>query len=136
MLAALIGLNPAQKCLSDECEAARDARFYVQIANPDAHTAIRVSLDDQIIFEGAPLAPSSGNSLPHAVVQGPFMFPSGTRHVLVAEAVAATTKAQLQWIARTDGSAWVVVHYYSGRGGPLTPPFFTFSLQANSYKLH
>ncbi len=112
------------------------ASVSIQIANPDAQTSIRVSLDSKVIFEGLPPALTLNGSAGAPSVLGPFLLDAISRHALIAEAPGAGIRAQLDWTARRDGSAWIVIHYYPGRSDTATPPFFTFALQAAAYKRH
>ena len=106
----------------------------IQMVNPDARTATRVFLDGKVIFEGLPVPSSLGNIATTPAQVGPFALQAGIRHILWAEAPATSTRAQLEWTPRLDGSAWVVIRYYPGRHEPAVPPFFTFAMQGNSYK--
>ena len=136
MLAALAAATVASgESFSDVGPPADYANVSVQIVNPDVQTAIRVSLDSKVIFDGLPSRSSLSNIPTAPSVAGPFVLATGSRHALVAEVPATNIKAQLQWSPRLDGGAWVVIHYYPGRSEPATPPFFTFSIQANSHKL-
>ena len=136
VIAALAGVVGAAQSASDPVEPVQTANVSIQIVNPDVRTAIRVFLDGKVIFDGLP-TPSTLSNIPTIpAVVGPVPLVAGSRHVLIAEVPGASTRAQLEWTPRLDGSAWAVIRYYPGRGGePSIPPFFTFALQANSHKL-
>lgn len=134
MLATLAGVVASARSASEVEPPVRNANISIQIVNPDARTAIRVFLDGKVIFEGLP-APSSLSNNPTIPAQvGPFALQAASRHTLWAEAPATSTRSQLEWNPRLDGSAWIVIHYYPGRHEPAVPAFFTFALQGNSYK--
>ena len=137
VIVALAGVVGAAQSAGDPVAPTQKANVSVQIVNPDVRTAIRVFLDGKVIFEGLP-TPSTLSNIPTIpAVVGPVTLVAGNRHVVVAEVPGANTRAQLEWTPRLDGSAWIVILYYPGRGGkPGVPPFFTFALQANSHKLH
>lgn len=135
VLAALAGAPAAAQRARDPVAPAPTANVSIQIVNPDVRTAIRVFLDGKVIFDGLP-TPSTLSNIPTIpAVVGPVALVAGSRHALIAEVPGVSTRARLEWSPRIDGSAWVVIHYYPGRGDPATPPFFTFALQANSHKL-
>ena len=135
VIAALAGVVGAAHCASDPVEPAQTANVSIQIVNPDVRTAIRVFLDGKVIFDGLPASSTLSNISTISAQVGPVALLAGSRHALIAEVPGASTRAQLEWTPRLDGSAWVVIRYYPGRGEPAIPPFFTFSLQANSHKL-
>ena len=120
---------------SEEAGQSRKVNVAIQLVNPDAQTAIRVLLDGKLILDGF-AEPSSLNIYPtKPAVAGPFALVSRNKHAIVAEVRDANTKARLEWSPRLDASAWVVIHYYPGRGVPATPPIFTFALQADAHKV-
>lgn len=135
LLTALVGVAAPTQGSSEVTTPARSTNVSVQIVNPDVQIAIRVSLDVKVIFDGVPARSSFSNIPTVPAVMGPFALASGSRHSLIAEVPGANTKAQLEWTPQIDGSTWIVIHYYPGRSEPATPPFFTFSLQANPHKL-
>ena len=135
VIAALASVAAASQGALEPVAPVQTANVSVQIVNPDVRTAIRVFLDGKVIFDGLP-TPSTLSNIPTIpALVGPVALVAGSRHALIAEVPGASTRARLEWTPRLDGSAWIVIHYYPGRGEPATPPFFTFALQANSHKL-
>ena len=134
IFAALAGGFASARSSNGVEASVQNTAVSIQIVNPDARTATRVFHDGKVIFEGLPVRSSLGNIPTTPTQAGPFALQAGSRHILWAEAPATSTRAQLEWTPRLDGSAWVVIHYYPGRHDPAVPPFFTFALQGNSYK--
>ena len=134
IFAALAGWVVSAQSYTGPEASVQNTDVSIQIVNPDARTATRVFLDGKVIFEGLPVQSSLSNIPTTPTLAGPFALQAGIRHILWAEAPATSTRAQLEWTPRLDGSAWVVIHYYPGRHEPALPPFFTFALQGNSYK--
>ena len=134
LMAALTG-GPASAAAPDHGTAAsQDAAVSIQIVNPQAGTVLRLLLDRKVIFESATTGTRVANTSTAPAVVGTFALAAAAKHVLVAEVPGTATKAQLEWMPRRDGGTWVVVHYDPGRQAADAPPFFTFALQANSYK--
>ena len=136
VISALSGVIGAANSAGEAVAAAQTTNVSIQVVNPDVQTAVRVSLDGKVVFEGLP-TPSSLSNIPTVpALIGPVALVAGSRHALIAEVPGSSARAQLEWTPRLDGSSWVVIHYYPGRGEPAVPPFFMFALQAEAHKLH
>ncbi len=114
----------------------REARVFVQLVNADARTVIRVVLDGRVILDGPPQRSPLPNIPSVPATAGPFVFAPGSRHALTADVAGGTTRARFEGTTPPDGSVWIVIRHYPGRGGAqAVPPFFTFALRSGPDKL-
>lgn len=107
----------------------------IQVVNPEAQTAVRITLDGKLIFDGVPVRSTLGNIPTLPAVVGSFDVSPEGRHELTAEAPTSGARARLVWTPKRGGSAWLVIFYYPGRADENIPPFFTLALQDSSHKL-